>query len=219
MNEIVTALVCKDPLSLRLPGRRISSHGHRDAWCSHPIALAVRRMWTLPRPCQRPGLLLLLKLRLFLSSVSSDELSSLSCVPQKYRPGARQRRGQNHGCPRKWRLQSGGRKGLPGNLGGTLGHCGKKSKGDLDVLVTGWGRVTRLLVAGGGVSVKIWQSVGPALSCAPPEGTAKPSAPAERKMQSASSLKAKAEESGPSAGEGEKWGERSPDTREDVWEQ
>lgn len=54
---------------------------------------------------------------------------------------------------------------------------GKKWKGHLVVLVMGWILVTGFLVGGGGVSVKIWQSVGSTLFCEPLGGMTTPTCP------------------------------------------
>lgn len=90
--------------------------------------------------------------------------------------------GQKNGRYWKRWLHLGGRKGLFGNLIWTLGlRVGKKWKGHLGVLVMGWILVTGFLVAGGGVSVKIWQSVGSSLFCEPPGGVT--TCPVGRKMQ------------------------------------
>lgn len=48
-------------------------------------------------------------------------------------------------------------------------------------LVMGWILVTGLLVTGGGVSVKIWQSVGSTLSCELLGGVTASSCPVRRK--------------------------------------
>lgn len=66
-----------------------------------------------------------------------------------------------------------------GNLGEKPGPLGGKE--NVGVLGMGWALVTRFLVVGGGVSVKIWQSVGFALFCEPPGGVTT-SCPVEMKM-------------------------------------
>lgn len=91
--------------------------------------------------------------------------------------------GQKYGRYWKRWLHLGGRKGLFGNLIWTLGlRIGKKWKGHLVVLMMGGILVTGF-VGGGGVIVKIWQSVGSTLFCEPLGGMTTP-CPVGRKMKS-----------------------------------
>lgn len=101
----------------------------------------------------------------------------------------------------------------------TLGPChGKEWKGHLGVLVTSWILVTGFLRGGGGVSVTIWQSVGPPFSCKPPGGVAPSFCPVERNMQvrkQAWSQKQKGDTLGGSRAE--RVGERTREVSKCVW--